>query len=133
VEQTINQMMLNKFDPKQIVFARGYCTVAPLAPDDLAAMGWVNDCLLYGGKSSLWVDAKDEEIQGKLPLLVTESAKDYGRLFIEMFEEAGRDFYAMDLSIHSPAAVQIFNINTGNVFSAGGIRKDILRKSILNQ
>jgi len=35
----------------------------------------------------------------------------------------------MDLSIHSPAEVEIINLNTGNVFSAGAIRHDILKKS----
>ncbi|MBI9104195.1 MAG: methenyltetrahydromethanopterin cyclohydrolase [Spirochaetales bacterium] len=129
VEQTINQMMLNKFDTGQLVTARGYCAVAPLAPDDLTSMGWVNDCLLYGGKAIFWVRSSDEEIREVIPKLVTESAADYGRLFVEMFEEAGRDFYAMDLSIHSPAEVQIVNLNTGNVFSAGSIRRDILKKS----
>ena len=132
VEQTINQMMLNNFDLSQLVSARGYCAIAPLAGDDLKAMGWVNDCLLYGGKAALWVKSTDEEIKTVIPKIVTESAADYGRLFIEMFEEAGRDFYAMDLSIHSPAMVQIININSGNIFIAGDIRKDILKKSIFN-
>jgi len=59
VEQTINQMMLNKFDIHQIVSARGFCAVAPLAPDDLTEMGWVNDCLLYGGKAVFWVRSED--------------------------------------------------------------------------
>lgn len=132
VEQTMNQMMLNKFNLDQIVSARGYCAVAPVAPDDLSSMGWVNDCLLYGGKAVFWVKSTDDEIKTAIPKLVTESAADYGRLFIEMFEEAGRDFYAMDLSIHSPAMVQIININSGNIFIAGNIRKDILKKSIFN-
>jgi methenyltetrahydromethanopterin cyclohydrolase len=133
VEQAINQMMLNNFDPKQIVSARGYCAVAPLASGDLQAMGWVNDCLLYGGKACFWVRSEDKEIEEKIAGMVTESAKDYGRLFIEMFEEAGRDFYKMDLSIHSPAEIQIFNIYSGSVFTAGKIRKDILKKSIFKR
>lgn len=132
VEQTINQMNENGFDLHEIVSARGYCAVAPIAPDDFKAMGWVNDCLLYGGKSIFWVRSTDEEIKEILPKLVTENSKDYGRLFIDLFEEAGRDFYAMDLGIHSPAMVQIYNVNSGNVFTEGSIRKDILKKSFFN-
>ncbi len=92
-------------------------------------MGVINDSLLYGGKSSFWVRSSDEEIERVLPLLITESSSDYGRLFIDLFEEAERDFYKMDLDIHSPAMVQIYNMSTGRVFSAGRIRKDILLKS----
>ncbi len=130
VEQAINQMMLNDFDTSGLSFARGICAVAPTAPDDLTEMGWVNDCLLYGGKAVFWMDGDDEMIREKLPSLVTESSSDYGRPFVELFEEAGRDFYAMDLAIHSPAEVQIFNTASGHVFSAGRIRKDILSASI---
>ena len=132
VEQAINQMMLNNFAIDQLVSARGYCVVAPTAPDELKSMGWVNDSLLYEGKAVFWVKSADEEIERVISNLVTESADDYGRLFIEMFEEAGRDFYAMDLSIHSPAMVQIINMNSGNTFTTGSIRKDILLKSFFN-
>lgn len=129
VEQTINKMIRKKFDISQIAFARGYCAVAPVTDDELQAMGVINDSLLYGGKSSFWVRSSDEEIRRVLPQLITESSSDYGRLFIDLFEEAGRDFYKMDLDIHSPAMVQIYNMNTGRIFSAGRIRKDILLKS----
>ncbi|WP_172793059.1 methenyltetrahydromethanopterin cyclohydrolase [endosymbiont 'TC1' of Trimyema compressum] len=37
--------------------------------------------------------------------------------------------YKMDLNIHSPAQVEIFNMTTGNIFKAGGIREDIILKS----
>ncbi len=129
VEQTINKMIRKQFDLRQIVFARGYCAVAPVTDNELQAMGVINDSLLYGGKSSFWVRCEDAEIERVLPRLVTESSAGYGRLFIDLFEEAERDFYKMDLDIHSPAAVQIYNMNTGKVFSAGRIRKDILLKS----
>jgi methenyltetrahydromethanopterin cyclohydrolase len=130
VEQTINKMIKKGFDLSQIVMARGLCIVAPPVDDELAAMGKINDCLLYGGKSSFYVRSTDEEIERVLPLLVTESAKDYGRLFVDLFEEAGRNFYNMDLDIHSPAQVQIYNMSTGRMFSSGRIRRDIMKKSL---
>lgn len=129
LEQTINKMISKKFDLSQIGFARGYCVVAPVVNDELAAMGRINDSLLYGGKSSFWVNSTDQEIERVLPQLVTESSPRYGELFLKLFMEADKDFYKMDLDIHSPAEVQMSNMNSGSSFHAGGIRKDLLLES----
>lgn len=132
LEQTINKMIKKGFDLNTLEFVHGYCLVAPVDPDPLSAMGKINDCLLYGGKSEFWVKWDDRKIEEIVPQLVTESSKDYGRLFKDMFIEAERDFYKMDLDIHSPAAVQIVNLNTGNLFKAGRIREDLMLKSFYN-
>jgi methenyltetrahydromethanopterin cyclohydrolase len=129
IGQTIDKMALKGFDTSSLVAARGYCAVAPVARDAFRAIGCTNDCLLYGGKSSFWARSSDEEIEAVIGELVTEGAKDYGRLFSELFEEAGRSYCNMDPNIRSPAMVQIFNLNTGMVFTAGQIRKDLLLKS----
>ena len=131
IEQTINKMIRKGFDLNQI-FWPVVTVVAPVGTDELDAMGKINDSLLYGGASEFWVKSTDEEIQRVLPQLVTKSAKDYGRLFLDLFVEANKDFYQMDLDIHSPAKVQIYNMNTGNVFVDGEIRKDLLKKSFFN-
>jgi methenyltetrahydromethanopterin cyclohydrolase len=129
LEQTINKMVKKGFDLNTLEYARGFCVVAPVDLDPEAAMGKINDCLLYGGQSEFWVKWEDQKIAEILPKLVTESSKDYGRLFIELFREADRDFYKMDLDIHSPAAVQMINMNTGKLFKAGGLREDLIEKS----
>ncbi|QRN86175.1 methenyltetrahydromethanopterin cyclohydrolase [Clostridia bacterium] len=132
MEQTINKMIAKGFDLNTIQFSRGLCVVAPVVFDDDDAMGKINDCLLYGGKSEFWVRWEDEKIEKILPQLVTEHSKDYGTLFKKLFLAAERDFYKMDLDIHSPAEVTIYNMNTGNVFHAGKIRKDLMIKSLFN-
>ena len=133
VEQTINKMIRKQFDLSSIVTARGFCAVAPVTDDEDLAMGKINDSLLYGGKASFWVRLDDDrEIMRVLPQLVTQSAKDYGKLFLDLFIAADRNFYNMDLDIHSPAMVQIYNTKTGNLFTAGTIRRDILKKSYFN-
>jgi methenyltetrahydromethanopterin cyclohydrolase len=129
LEQTINKMICHGFDLSTIANARGYCAIAPLSDDELTAMGRINDCLLYGGASFFEVRSTDADIQRVIGKLVTESSRDYGRLFKDLFVEAGKNFYNMDLDIHSPAQVQIYNINSGRVFTAGGIRKDLLMRS----
>lgn len=130
LEQTINKMMKKGYDLNTLEHARGLCIVAPVDEDPEAAMGKINDCLLYGGRSEFWVHGDDETIKAVLPKLVTESSRDYGRLFRDLFVEANRDFYQMDLDIHSPAAVQIVNMKTGRMFKAGRIREDLILKSL---
>ncbi len=132
LEQTINKMVKKGFDLDTLQYARGFCLVAPVDLDAEAAMGKINDSLLYGGLSEFWVKWEDQKIEEILPNLVTESSKDYGRLFKALFLEAERDFYKMDLDIHSPAAVQIVNMNSGKMFSAGRIREDLIKKSFFN-
>jgi methenyltetrahydromethanopterin cyclohydrolase len=132
LEQTINKMIKKGFDLSTLIYARGFCLVAPVDLNPEAAMGKINDSLLYGGQSEFWVRWDDRKIQEILPRLVTESSKDYGRLFRELFIEAGRDFYKMDLDIHSPASVQIVNMNSGKMFKAGRIREDLIKKSFFN-
>jgi methenyltetrahydromethanopterin cyclohydrolase len=132
LEQTINKMVKKGFDLNTLEYARGLCIVAPVDLDPEAAMGKINDCLLYGGLSEFWVKWEDQKIEEILPKLVTEYSKDYGRLFKELFIEAERDFYKMDLDIHSPAAVQIFNMNSGKLFKGGKIREDLIKKSFFN-
>lgn len=132
MEQTVNKMIAKGFDLNTIQFSRGLCVVAPVVYNDDDAMGKINDCLLYGGKSEFWVRWEDEKIEKIIPQLVTENSKDYGTLFKELFLAADRNFYNMDLDIHSPAEVTIYNMNTGNVFHAGKIRKDLMIKSLYN-
>jgi methenyltetrahydromethanopterin cyclohydrolase len=133
LEQTINKMVKKGFDLNTLEHARGMCVVAPVDLDAESAMGKINDSLLYGGQSEFWVRWEDDKIEEILPKLVTESSKDYGRLFKELFIEAGRDFYKMDLDIHSPALVQIVNMNSGNMFKAGRMREDLIKKSFFDR
>lgn len=129
IEQTIHQMVRHGFDVTRLVRARGWCTVAPITDDETVSMGRINDSLLYGGEAEFWLRGDDGEIETLAPKLVTESAQDYGKLFLDLFREAGEKYYNMDPAIHSPAKVQLYNMSTGRAFSAGGLRNDILRKS----
>lgn len=133
LEQTLHKIMMKAQGTKieeSIEFAKGFALVAPVIEDEDEAMGRINDSLLYGGRSQYWLRCEDdEEIKKVLPTLVTEYSKDYGKLFKDLYLAADRDYYKMDLNIHSPAQVEIFNITTGNIFKAGAIREDIIAKS----
>lgn len=135
LEQTLHKIMMQGEDSIEdnLRFARGFSLVAPVTLDDDEAMGKINDSLLYGGRSQYWVDCKeDSSITKILPKLVTEYSKDYGKLFKDLYLEADRTYYKMDLNIHSPARVEIFNMRTGNIFTRGKIREDIISRSFFS-
>lgn len=94
-------------------------------------MARTNDAILYGGKAYYAVAYEDEE---KLRKIVenapSKASKDYGKPFVEIFKEANYDFYKINPNLFAPAVIIINNVKTGNVFRAGEINIEILRKSL---
>ena len=131
VEQTMNKMLYHKFDLNTIVYARGWCMVAPVVRNELAAMGRINDCLRYGGEADFWVDGDDSHIEAIIDQLVTQGTPNDQTPFAQLYKEANYNFQKMSKAIHSPAKVQIFNMRTGKVHIRGEIQKELLQKSLL--
>jgi len=129
IEQTLHRLPEEGFDFNQVQYAAGYAVIAPLTQDEVAAMGRINDSLLYGGVCHLYVEAADEAVAGIIGKITASASRAYGRPFLEIFEAAGRDFYQIPLDLHSPAAVHINNLRTGRTFSAGAINVAVLRQS----
>lgn len=129
IEQTLHRLPEEGFDLKCVRYAHGYCVVPPLIDDEVVAMGRINDALLYGGASTLYVEADDEAVAAVVGRITSSVSRAYGRPFLEIYEDAGRDFYQIPLDLHSPAAVTINNLSTGRSFSAGAINYAVLRRS----
>lgn len=129
VEQTLHRLPEEGFDFNCVKFATGYAVVAPLIRDDFAAMGRINDSLLYGGVCTLHVDAEDESVSEVVGRITSSVSRAYGRPFLDIFEDAGRDFYQIPVDLHSPAVVHINNLRSGKTYSAGAINYDVLRES----
>jgi methenyltetrahydromethanopterin cyclohydrolase len=129
IEQTLHRLPEEGFDLKAVRYAQGYCVVPPLTADETVAMGRINDALLYGGESTLYVEASDEAVAEVVGRITSSASRAYGRPFLEIYEDAGRDFYQIPLDLHSPAAVTINNLSTGRTFSAGAINYEVLRRS----
>ncbi|MFX0094441.1 MAG: methenyltetrahydromethanopterin cyclohydrolase, partial [Candidatus Hodarchaeota archaeon] len=49
--------------------------------------------------------------------------------FLDIFKEAGLDFYEIDPNIFAPAIVVVNNMRTGNIFRAGNLDVDTLKGS----
>lgn len=131
VETGIYKLYEMGLNPNAVRYAWGQAPIPPFHPDSIEAMGRANDAILYGGTAYYIVNHHDDEYLKSLAEKVVSSAsKDYGKPFIEIFREAGQDFYKIDPQIFAPAKIVITNMKTGRTFTSGKINAEILLKSV---
>ena len=130
VETGIHKLRRVGLNPNTILFAWGIAPIPPVHPKFAQAMARTNDAILYGGISSYAVECDDEE---KLKTIVekapSKASKDYGKPFIDIFEEAKCDFYNIDPDLFAPAVISITNTKTGRNFANGKINVAMLIES----
>ena len=119
------------FDVSKIRAATGICPMAPVAADDLHAIGRTNDAILYGSEVFFSVESEDAELASLIDRVPSASSKDYGTPFYELFQRYNGDFYQIDRLLFSPARVAINNLSSGRTFRSGGINPDLLMRSLL--
>ncbi len=129
VETAMHKLHELGFDLTAVKSASGSAPLPPIADDDLTALGWTNDAILYGCSVNLSVDTHDETITSILERIPSSSSGDFGTPFLDIFNSYDRDFYKIDKLLFSPAHVVIENLRSGNSFVAGSIQNDILEKS----
>jgi methenyltetrahydromethanopterin cyclohydrolase len=130
VETGLHKMLELGFDLAAVRSGAGVCPVAPVAKNDLRAIGWTNDCILYGTRAYFAVHADDGEVEALVERLPAASSPDYGTPFHEIFRRAGNDFYKIDRMLFSPAEVIVNNVRSGRVFRAGRLDPGVLRASL---
>ncbi|MBN1569508.1 MAG: methenyltetrahydromethanopterin cyclohydrolase [Acidobacteria bacterium] len=119
------------FDVRCITAAAGICPMAPVAADDLRAIGRTNDAILYGGTVFYTAAAEDEELADLILKVPSESSKDYGTPFYDLFKRYKGDFYQIDRMLFSPAQVIINNTRSGRSFRAGRLNPSLLLSSLI--
>ena len=129
VEQTLHRLAEEGMDLRCLRHAYGFGVIPPLVDDDMLSMGRINDSLLYGGVANIAVESTDELCAAVAGKIVSSACDAYGRPFIEIYEDAGCDFFEIPIELHSPAEVHINNLTTGRTFSAGSINYDVLEAS----
>jgi len=131
VETGLHKLTELGFDPKLVTHACGYAPLAPVHPKLAQAMGRTNDAIIYGGTAYYTVSCDDDEelkrLLGKAP---ASASKSYGKPFMEIFKEAGYDFYKIDPGLFAPAVFVVNNSKTGKTFRAGKIDMEVFKKSI---
>lgn len=130
VETGVHKLHELGFDIHKIICGSGDAPVAPVAKDDLEAMGKTNDCVLYGGRTFYFVDADDSEIKRVIDEVPSCSSRDYGSPFLELFLRYDKDFFKIDPKLFSPAEITVSNVRTGSVFHAGRVNEQVLVKSL---
>ncbi len=131
VETGIHKLTELGLDPIRITHAWGYAPITPAHPKLAKAMGRTNDAILYAGVTCYTIDHEDDD---KLRQLVDRApsfaSKSYGKPFVEIFREAGYDFYKIDPNLFAPAVLIANNTKTGNTFRAGKLNIPVFKQSL---
>jgi methenyltetrahydromethanopterin cyclohydrolase len=131
VETGMHKLMELGFDPKLITHACGYAPIAPVHPKFAQAMGRTNDAIMYAGAAYYITSYDDDEkLRDLVDRAPSSASKNYGKPFIEIFKEAGHDFYKIDPGLFAPAVLIVNNTKTGNTFKAGKIDVKTFKQSI---
>lgn len=131
LETALHKLHVLKFDLRQVVSGFGVAPLPPVGADEITAIGWTNDAILYAGRVVLWVRADDELLAQVGPKVPSDSSPAHGSPFAELFKAAGGDFYAIDPMLFSPAVVEFRNLTTGRTHRFGRTEPALLRRSFL--
>ena len=129
LETALHKLHEAGFDLGRIERGVGRAPLAPVAANDLAAIGCTNDAILYGGRVTLEVHGDDASLAAIGPRSVSRSSPAYGEPFATLFTKAGGDFYAIDPNLFAPAFVEFVNLDTGRRHRFGGLAPEIVAAS----
>ncbi len=110
----------------------GTTTIAPIAKDDLGAMGRTNDSISAAGTVYYTVNIekeKEEELFDLLKKAPAHTSSSYGKPFLETFKAADYKFYDIDPGLFAPAVYTINNIKTGKNITVGHVNHELLKES----
>ena len=129
LETALHKLYEMKFDLNQVVSGVGTAPLPPVAVDEIQAIGWTNDAILYGGRVTLWVRGDDEQIREIGPRVPSSASADHGEPFAAIFKRYHNDFYKIDPMLFSPAEIVFRNLKTGRTQAFGTVSLEILQSS----
>jgi len=140
VETGLHKLERLGLDPLIVKHAWGYAPIVPLHPNSGEAMGRTNDAILYAGVTNYTLSYEDEEklenLVKQAPSSASQMLQEARRLaeknprFLDIFKEAGFDFYKVDPNLFAPAVVAINNTKTGKTFRAGSLDIEVMKGSL---
>ena len=133
VESGLHKMIEVGFDVRAVLSGFGTCPLAPVAADDLRAIGRMNDAVLYGGRAWYTVRTDDTQIEAVIEQLPSSASRDYGTSFYDLFQRYDCDFYKIDPLLFSAAEIFINNLTSGRVFHAGRVNCELAAFPVLKQ
>ncbi|WP_342643568.1 methenyltetrahydromethanopterin cyclohydrolase [Rhodoligotrophos ferricapiens] len=117
------------FPLDRIVDGMGSAPISPPHPDFVTALGRTNDAIIYGGHVHLFVLGPASDAQELARNLPSNTSRDFGEPFSEIFKRFNGDFYAIDPLLFSPASATVTAIEHGLSFHAGKISPALLDRS----
>jgi len=129
LEVAMHKIHTLHFPLDHVVDGMGSAPLPPPAPDFLIGMGRTNDAILFGGHAHLFVKGSDDAAAKLAKELPSNSSRDYGRPFAEVFKAVDMDFYKIDPMLFSPAAVTITALESGNTFTGGKLDAALIDQS----
>jgi methenyltetrahydromethanopterin cyclohydrolase len=130
IETGMHKMETLGFDVTKVVSAIGTAPLAPVAKNDIRAIGRTNDCILYGGQARYTIRAGDDELAALAEKVPASASRDYGTPFYEIFQRYEGDFYKIDPLLFSPAEVWLTSVQSGRTFHAGRLNTEVLAQSL---
>ena len=131
VETGLHKLMKLGLDPQIVKYAWGYAPIVPIHPRFDEAMGRTNDAILYAGTAYYTVNyEEDEKLERLVNKAPSSASKSYGRPFLEIFKEAGCDFYKIDSGLFAPAVIVVNNMGTGKIHRAGDLNIEVFKRSL---
>ena len=132
VETGIHKLHEIKFPINVITDGFGTTTIAPVAKDDLGAMGRTNDSISAAGLTYFNIKVEKER-EGELFELLKKApantSPSYGKTFLETFKAADYNFYNIDPGLFAPAIYTVTNIITGKCITFGMVNNELLKES----
>lgn len=135
VEQSMPTVYDHGFPMDKIVEASAVTPLISVTDDESVAYGRVNDCLIYGQETNLYVRCEDKEITGmldQLPFSKNDSSV-YGVPFYELFAKCGNSWANVPRDWDAPCKINFINLTTGHVFSTGQVCTDVLERSFMGK
>jgi methenyltetrahydromethanopterin cyclohydrolase len=97
------------YDPVELLTVTASAPVAPVAESDEMAMARTNDALAYGGQVHMSVDEGFDRFD-EVPSTARE---EFGRPFVDIFEDHEWDFYDLPVEMFAPAQVTVDVVGEG--------------------
>jgi methenyltetrahydromethanopterin cyclohydrolase len=131
LETSLHKLHELGFDLAQVQQGFGMAPIPPVADDDLTAIGWTNDAILYGGWVGIFVNADQNTIEQFGPRVPSSASADYGQPFAEIFKRYDHDFYRIDPMLFSPAEIAFCDANFDRLgeLRYGKLAPEVLMKS----
>ncbi len=132
VEQSLPSLLDQGFPIDNILYACGSSPIPAVVDDEQLAYGRVNDGLIYGQETCLYVDCEDAEIERLKDILPFSKNTDvYGIPFEELFARCENQWCNVPREWDAPCKVNFFNVRSGQKFSIGEIHEGVLLRAFL--